>query len=131
MDTIAMKMNTEDALEYINNAKVADGKITDIKADTYYKLRRGVLEDSKEYLYEVARTFPARHRARQHEIELIDHEMWKMYNNMPKDEYKERRMLLKEIRENVMYMSAFDEAAAAAMEQYAIDGKKTRSLPAS
>ena len=123
LDTVAMRMSPDDALKYVNDGLAQFGE-KPVSQSTFYVHREKMKADSQDYLYEVARTFPWRHRVRHHSMEIIYDEYAKLFKNS--EDPKEKRLLLKEMRDMVMYLSAFDEAAAAAMEQYTVDKKASR-----
>ncbi|MBL4817950.1 MAG: hypothetical protein JKY15_01785 [Deltaproteobacteria bacterium] len=84
-----------------------------ISESTYWRVRGKLSAEVTSRLYEIAKTLTERHLDRLHELEHIKDELWKQYDKIKDDDTKSiaSARILKEIKEIIPYLSAFDEAA--------------------
>lgn len=107
--TKTMRLSVKEALAYLKE------KGHEMSKNTYYRILGRVSSETRKRLFEICKNFKEHHMQRIDEFEIIRKEMWDNYNEC--DDPVDRVKILKEIREILIYISAFEEAAAGVIEE--------------
>ena len=110
IQTMVMRLSEREALEFLKE------KGFKISHDTYYRYKRKIQESRFDRLSLIAKNgFVDQHLERIDQLELINKEYWKLYNET-KDTYK-KALILEKIAELQSYVSTFYDASMYVMQQ--------------
>ncbi len=107
--TKVMRFSEKKALEYLKEKGHLMSK------STYYRILGRVSSETSKRLFEICKNMKERHILQIDELETIRTEMWKNYNKC--DDPLDKVKILKEIRELIVYISAFDDSTALVIQE--------------
>ncbi|MBI3639690.1 MAG: hypothetical protein HY223_05175 [Thaumarchaeota archaeon] len=118
LDTIIMRLNETNSLEYIQD------KVKKISARRYYEIKAKLKEDTKSRLYEIAKGgFAQQHMERIDQLQICQRLMWEHYQKIS-DDWK-KILALEKIASLQPYLSAYYEASKKILEN---DSKAGNSI---
>lgn len=107
--TKVMRFSVKDALEYLKERGHQMSK------SKYYRTLGRISSETSNRLFEISKNMKERHMERIDELETIRTELWKNYNKC--DDPLDKVKILKEIRELIVYISAFDDSTSLVIEE--------------
>ena len=110
IQTMVMRLSEKESLEYL------DDKGFKISRDSFYRLKRNIQKSRFDRLNLIAKTqFVDQHLERIDQLELVNQEMWKLYN---KGTYTFKQVLiLEKIAELQTYISPYYDASRYILEK--------------
>jgi hypothetical protein len=117
VETIRMRLSTEQALHYLKDIKFS------ISRATYFRHKKKLEEKKLERLYHIANIeFEDQHLARIDGLELIEKKMWEEYNK--EEDPCKRVQILKDIAHIQPYLSSYYEATKYIVNKRTIEAKE-------
>ena len=107
--TKVMRFSEKESLAYMK------GHNHEMSAASYYRILVNIAGEARKRLYEIAKTMKELHLDRIDELHRIKKEMWVQYHKETEPRFKVR--ILKEIKEVLPWLSAYEEATKSILEE--------------
>jgi hypothetical protein len=124
IQTMVMRLSEKESLEYVHD------KGLKISRDSFYRLKRKIQQSRFDRLNLIAKTqFVDQHLERIDQLELVNQEMWKLYNE-EKNTFK-KALILEKIAELQTYISPYYDASRYILEKsIQNEDQKDNTIPA-
>jgi hypothetical protein len=120
IQTMVMRLSERESLQYLHDRGFQ------ISRDSFYRLKRKIQQSRFDRLNLIAKTqFVDQHLERIDQLELVNQEMWKLYNE-EKNTFK-KALVLEKIAELQTYISPYYDASRYVMEQ-SIKNNETKEI---